>query len=118
MRLSLMISNNSWRVQAKCSQRLLLTFLPAALTSALKRSVTRGMQPPQPVPALVQRLTSSTEQRFLRRMASQICALLTLLQEQTWGVVGDGGDGVGGAAAALAEQHLAGSHGQRLGTLG
>src|SRR4051812_46360469 len=83
-----MISNNSCRVQVKCSHRLLLTFLPDALTSALKRSVTRGMQPPQPVPALVQRLTSSTEQRFLRRMASQICALLTLLHEQTWASLG------------------------------
>src|SRR6266436_1750910 len=88
MRLILMISKSSWRVTAKCSHRLLLTFLPAALICALKRSTTSGMQPPQPVPALVHALTSSTEQRFLSRMASQICALLTLLQEQTWASLG------------------------------
>ena len=46
------------------------------------------MQPPHPVPALVHALTSSTEQRFLRRMASQICAFETLLQEQTWASFG------------------------------
>src|SRR5579862_6597432 len=79
-----MISNSSCRVQSKCSHRLLLTFLPAALIWALKRSVTSGKQPPQPVPARVHALTSSTEQRFLERMASQICALETLLHEQIW----------------------------------
>src|SRR5262249_22759009 len=84
MRLILMISNSSWREQAKCSHRAVLTFLPAALIWALNRSVTSGRQPPQPAPALVQALTSSTEQRLLVRMASQIWPLLTLLQEQTW----------------------------------
>src|SRR5207244_822464 len=50
---------------------------------ALKRSVTRGKHPPQPVPAFVHVLISSTEQRFFRRIASQICALETLLHEHT-----------------------------------
>ena len=82
MRLILTISNNSWREQAKCSQRALLTFLPDALIAALNRSVTSGRQPPQPVPAFVQSLISSTEVKFLSRMASQIWPLLTLLHEQ------------------------------------
>src|SRR5436190_13836511 len=47
-------------------------------------SVTSGRQPPQPVPALVQVLTSSIEQRFLSRIADSIWDLLTLLQEQIW----------------------------------
>src|SRR5579871_1717590 len=82
MRLILMIWNNSWREQEKCSHKALLTFLPDAFIVALNRSVTSGRQPPQPVPALVQSLISSTEVRFLSRMASQICPLVTLLQEQ------------------------------------
>src|SRR5579883_3021809 len=82
MRLILMIWNNSWREHAKCSHKALLTFLPDALIVALNRSVTSGRQPPQPVPALVQSLISSTEVRFLSRTASQICPLLTLLHEQ------------------------------------
>ncbi len=84
MRLILTISNSSCRVQAKCSHRALLTFLPDALIAALNRSVTSGRQPPQPVPAFVHSLISSTEVRFLSRMASQIWPLLTLLHEQTW----------------------------------
>src|SRR5581483_4516907 len=83
IRLILMISNNSCRVQAKCSHRALLTFLPDALIWALNRSVTSGKQPPQPVPARVQSLISSTEVRFLSRIASQIWPLETLLQEHT-----------------------------------
>src|SRR4051794_16758265 len=83
MRLILTISNSSCREQAKCSHRWLLTFLPAAFICALNRSVTSGRQPPQPVPALVQLLISSTEVRFLSRMALQIWPLVTLLHEQT-----------------------------------
>src|SRR5262249_35451354 len=82
VRLILTLSNSSWRVQEKCSQRAVFTRLPDALIWALNRSVTSGRQPPQPVPALVHDLTSSTEQRFFVRMASQIWALLTLLHEQ------------------------------------
>src|SRR5215469_5717156 len=82
MRLILTISNNSCRVQEKCSHRALLTFLPDALIVALNRSVTSGRQPPQPVPALVHNLISSTLVRFLSRTASQIWPLLTLLHEQ------------------------------------
>src|SRR5579875_29543 len=81
-RLILTIWNNSWREHAKCSHKALLTFLPDALIVALNRLVTSGRQPPQPVPALVQSLISSTEVRFLSRMASQICPLVTLLHEQ------------------------------------
>src|SRR5579884_1459342 len=82
MRLILTISNSSCRVQEKCSHRALLTRLPEALICALKRSVTSGKQPPQPVPARVQILTSSTDVRFLLVTASQIWLLVTLLQEQ------------------------------------
>src|SRR4051794_3300549 len=70
--LILMITKSSWRVQEKCSHRAVLTFFPAALIWALNRSVASGRQPPQPEPAFVQFLTSSTEQRFLSRMALQI----------------------------------------------
>src|SRR5262245_21051860 len=84
MRFILTISKSSCRVKAKCSHRALLTFFPAALLSALKMSTTSGKQPPQPVPALVHDLTSSTEQRFFVRMALLICVLLTLLHEQIW----------------------------------
>src|SRR5271165_6721768 len=88
MCLILTISKSSWRVQAKCSHRALLTFLPDALICALNRSVTSGKQPPQPVPALVHALTSSTEQRFFSRIAVQICALFTLLHEHTCASLG------------------------------
>src|SRR5262245_43027573 len=84
MRLILTISNNSWRVNEKCSQRAALAIVPAALLSALKMSTTSGRQPPQPVPALVHDLTSSTEQRFFVRIALQIIVLFTLLHEQIW----------------------------------
>src|SRR5262249_48429749 len=78
------ISNSSCRVKAKCSHRLGLSFFPVAFISALNRSVTKGRHPPQPVPALVHFLTSSTEPRVLSRIDEQIVPLLTLLHEQTW----------------------------------
>src|SRR5579864_4068994 len=82
--LILMISNNSCRVNAKCSHRLLLSFLPDFFISALNRSITSGKQPPQPVPAFVHFFTSSTDARPLSRMLEQMVPLLTLLQEHTW----------------------------------
>src|SRR5215210_7558931 len=85
-RLILTIWNSSCRVYAKCSQRLLLTFLPAAASSALSRSVTKGIHPPQPVPAFVHDLTSPIVASPWSRIAARICALLTLLHEQTWAV--------------------------------
>jgi hypothetical protein len=46
-------------------------------------SLTSGKHPPQPVPALVLFLTSSTEQSLRSLMLAQMLALLTLLHEQT-----------------------------------
>ena len=46
------------------------------------------MQPPQPVPALVQALTSASVVSPCSRIAWQICALLTLLHEQTCALSG------------------------------
>ena len=48
----------------------------------LNRSVTRGMQPPQPVPARVAALRFAKEAMSCSRMASQMAPLVTLLQEQ------------------------------------
>src|SRR5262249_46648875 len=65
-----------------CSHSSFLTALPAAASSAFSRSVTSGMQPPQPVPALVVFLRSARLQ-VPARTALQICPLVTLLHEHT-----------------------------------
>ena len=117
--LILTIWNSSCRVYAKCSQRLLLTFLPAAARWALSRSVTRGTQPPQPVPALVHVLTAPRVVSPWSRMAWQICPLVTLLQEQTWAPSARRVTPLPAAwPSPLAKQQLAGGDRQGVGALG
>ena len=71
----------SARDKSKCSQRRLLTSTPDSAIFALKRSVMRGTQPPQPVPALVQALRSPTEQAP-SSIAEQSSPLVTASHEQ------------------------------------
>ena len=61
-----------------------LTATPAAAMAALKRSVTSGMQPPQPLPARVAALSSAREPMPPSRRASQMAPLDTLLHEQMY----------------------------------
>ena len=96
IRLILTISNSSWRLCGKCSQRWLLTFLPIALSSALSRSVTCGRQPPQPVPALVHVLTSAT---VVSPFVADGVADLALADVVARADLGVGASAAGGAAA-------------------
>ena len=76
------MANSSVREYGKCSHRWWLMATPAAAMAPLNRSVTSGMQPPQPVPARVAALRSAREMMSCARMASQMAPLVTLLQEQ------------------------------------
>ena len=82
------MANSSVRVYGKCSHKWPLTVLPAACIAALKRSVTSGRQPPQPVPAFVAAFTCPSAVSSWSRMAVQIAPLVTLLQEQICAVSG------------------------------
>ena len=86
--LTLTMSSSSCRVYGKCSQRSLLTLRPAASSSCLRRSVTNGRHPPQPVPARVRALTSPTVAQPPARTDAQMSPLLTPLHWQTCVSVG------------------------------
>jgi hypothetical protein len=51
--------NSSWREWAKCSHRWLFTARPRLAISAFMTWVTRGTQPPQVAPALVQAFSAA-----------------------------------------------------------
>src|SRR3954468_22708920 len=81
--LTRITSYSSARERSKCSQRAVLTSMPAASSSAVTSCLTSGTQLPQLVPARVQPLTAPTSVQPPSVTAQRIVLALTPLQEQT-----------------------------------
>src|SRR5690606_36218232 len=84
--LIFMRSNNSCRLYSKCSQITDLTSLPIAFNVSLTRSSTKGLQPPQPVVALVLLMTSDTFLHSPLSTGRQMSPFEMLSHEQIWAV--------------------------------